>query len=161
MSGDISSLLHLGTRNNIYPSDVAKLFNELPFDVGINSFKNFPIKKQLAVFPFLDILFQKKILTGLTRERASYLLNKISSDDRVELINSYKGVRRRLLGMEVLHGLHYDLNEDEWVDGVIYDATTGKNWDSVVWLTEDNLLKVKGYWVFKFICETKTFKRVK
>ena len=68
---------------------------------------------------------------------------------------------RQLLGMEVLHGLHYDSNENEWVDGVIYDATSGKDWDSVVWLTEDNLLKVKGYWVFKFISETKTFKRVK
>ena len=94
MSGDISSLLHLGSRSNIYPSDVAKLFNELPFDVGQKSFKSFPIKKQLAVFPYLDTLFQKKILSSLTKERASYILNKISSDDRVELINSYKGVRR-------------------------------------------------------------------
>ena len=94
MSGDISSLLHLGGRNNIYPAEVAKLFNELPLDVGIKAFKNFPIKKQVAVFPFLDILFQKKLLRSLTRERASYILNKISSDDRVELINSYKGVQR-------------------------------------------------------------------
>ncbi len=67
---------------------------------------------------------------------------------------------RKLLGMEVLHGLHYDLDEKEWVDGVIYDATSGKEWDSVVWLTDDNLLKVKGYWVFKFLSETKTFKRI-
>ena len=67
---------------------------------------------------------------------------------------------RKLLGMEVVHGLHSDPNEKEWVDGMIYDATSGKEWDSVVWLTDDNLLKVKGYWVFKFLSETKTFKRL-
>ncbi|MDQ6757317.1 MAG: DUF2147 domain-containing protein [Bacteroidota bacterium] len=66
---------------------------------------------------------------------------------------------RKLVGMEVLNGLHYNSGEKQWVDGIIYDASTGKKWDSVVWLTDDNLLKVKGYWVFKFLSETKTFKR--
>ena len=67
---------------------------------------------------------------------------------------------RKLLGMDVMDGLHYNDDEKEWVDGRIYDATTGKEWDSVVWLTEDHLLKVKGYWVFKFLSQTQTFKRV-
>ena len=67
---------------------------------------------------------------------------------------------RKLLGMDVMNGLHYDAKEKEWVDGHIYDATSGKEWDSVVWLTDDHLLKVKGYWVFKFLSQTKTFKRV-
>ena len=67
---------------------------------------------------------------------------------------------RKLLGMEVMNGLHYNAEEKEWVDGHIYDATSGKEWDSVVWLTDDHLLKVKGYWVFKFLSQTKTFKRV-
>jgi uncharacterized protein (DUF2147 family) len=66
---------------------------------------------------------------------------------------------RKLLGMDVVNGLHYDTNQKEWVDGHIYDATSGKEWDSVVWLTDDHLLKVKGYWVFKFLSQTKTFKR--
>ena len=66
---------------------------------------------------------------------------------------------RKLLGMEVVQGLHYSPDENEWVDGSIYDATTGKEWDSVAWLTHGNLLKVKAYWVFKFLSETKTFKR--
>ena len=67
---------------------------------------------------------------------------------------------RKLLGLDVMHGLHYDADDKEWVDGKIYDASSGKEWDSVVWLTDDHLLKVKGYWVFKFLSETKTFKRV-
>ena len=66
---------------------------------------------------------------------------------------------RKLVGMEVVNGLHYDADEKEWVDGHIYDASSGKEWDSVAWITDDNLLKVKGYWMFKFLSETKTFKR--
>lgn len=68
---------------------------------------------------------------------------------------------RKLLGMEVLRGLHYSEDEKQWVDGIIYDATSGKEWDSIVWLTDDNLLKVKGYWVFRFLSQTKTFKKLK
>jgi uncharacterized protein (DUF2147 family) len=66
---------------------------------------------------------------------------------------------RKLLGTDVVHGLHYDPDENEYVDGVIYDARNGKKWDAVVWLTDDNLLKIKGYWLFKFLSETSTFKR--
>ena len=67
---------------------------------------------------------------------------------------------RKVLGMDVVHGLHYDPDEKQWIDGQVYDATSGKEWDSVVWLTDDKLLKVKGYWLFKFLSKTKTFKRV-
>src|SRR5258705_8584942 len=42
---------------------------------------------------------------------------------------------RKVLGMDVVHGLHYDPDEKQWVDGQVYDATSGKEWDSVVWLT--------------------------
>jgi uncharacterized protein (DUF2147 family) len=66
---------------------------------------------------------------------------------------------RKLLGTDVVHGLRYDADENAYVDGIIYDARNGKEWDSVAWVTDDNLLKVKGYWVFKFLSQTKTFKR--
>lgn len=67
----------------------------------------------------------------------------------------------KLLGMEVVEHLHYDPSSRQWIDGIIYDATSGKKWDSVVWLTKSDQLKVKGYWVFKFLSQTKTFKRIK
>ncbi len=66
---------------------------------------------------------------------------------------------RKILGMDILNGLHYSPEDKQWIDGIIYDATSGKKWDSVVWLTGDNLLKVKGYWLFKFLSETRTFKK--
>ncbi len=67
---------------------------------------------------------------------------------------------RKWLGMEVLHNLKYNAEDDEWQDGIIYDAKHGREWDSIVWITKDGLLKVKGYWVFKWISETLTFEKV-
>ena len=67
---------------------------------------------------------------------------------------------RKLVGMEVLQGLHYNPQDNEWIGGSIYDATTGKKWDSVVWMDRNNALKVKGYWLFRWISQTKLFKRV-
>ena len=82
-------------------------------------------------------------------------------DDWTDEKNSNIALRKRkLLGMDVVRGLRYNSDEKQWVDGMIYDASTGKEWNSIVWLTKDNLLKVKGYWLFRFLSETKTFKRV-
>jgi len=67
---------------------------------------------------------------------------------------------RKWIGMEVLRNLRYYPRDDEWEDGEIYDSNTGKEWSSEAWMTKDNLLKVKGYWLFKFISQTKTFKRI-
>lgn len=74
--------------------------------------------------------------------------------------NPDKSLRsRKIIGMEVLRDLTFNASHNEWVNGVIYDATCGKEWDSVAWLTKDNLLKVKGYWLFRWLSKTNTFKR--
>ena len=67
---------------------------------------------------------------------------------------------RKWIGMEVLRNLRYYPEDNEWEDGKIYDSNMGKEWSSEVWMTKDNLLKVKGYWLFKFISQTKTFRRI-
>ena len=83
------------------------------------------------------------------------------TDVRTDEKNPDKSLRtRKLIGMDVLDNLKYDEDDDEWENGKIYDSKTGKYWSSVVWLTKDNFLKVKGYWLFKFLSETVTFKRV-
>ena len=90
-----------------------------------------------------------------------FKVTKKPMDDWTDEKNSNIALRKRkLLGMYVVRGLRYNSDEKQWVDGMIYDATTGKEWNSIVWLTKDNLLKVKGYWLFRFLSETKTFKRV-
>lgn len=67
---------------------------------------------------------------------------------------------RKWLGMEVLHNLKYNSENEEWENGIIYDAKHGREWDSIAWINKGGLLKVKGYWVFKFISETLTFEKM-
>lgn len=67
---------------------------------------------------------------------------------------------RKWLEMEVLRNLKYSPENKEWEDGIIYDAKHGREWDSIAWINNDGLLKVKGYWVFKFISQTLTFERM-
>jgi len=67
---------------------------------------------------------------------------------------------RKILGMNVLEKLVYDPDSNSWEDGVIYDAKNGRNWNSSAFIDKDGKLKVKGYWHFKFIGKTMTFKRI-
>lgn len=66
---------------------------------------------------------------------------------------------QKILGMEVLHGLAYNLKEDRWEDGRIYDAKSGKTWDASAWITNDHFLKVRGFWHFEFFGESMKFKK--
>jgi len=67
---------------------------------------------------------------------------------------------RKLLGLEVLHGLTYNAEEDKWENGRIYDAKSGKTWDASIAITDEHLLKVRGFWHFEFFGETMKFKRI-
>jgi uncharacterized protein (DUF2147 family) len=80
---------------------------------------------------------------------------------RVDDKNPNKSLRsRKLIGMDVLRALKYNSDDQIWEGGKVYVAKNGKEWDSVAWITKDNQLKVKGYWLFRFLCQTLTFKRV-
>lgn len=67
--------------------------------------------------------------------------------------------RRKILDMEVLHGLTYNAKEDRWEDGRIYDSKSGRTWDASAWITSDHVLKVRGFWHFEFLGETVKFKK--
>ncbi len=66
---------------------------------------------------------------------------------------------RKWLGMEILRNLKYNAEDDEWQDGIIYEPRHGREWDSIAWINNAGLLKVKGYWVFKWISQTLTFEK--
>ena len=67
---------------------------------------------------------------------------------------------RKLLGMNVLEKLTYNQQTNSWEDGMIYDAKHGRLWNSSASIDKDGVLKVKGYWHFKFIGKTLSFKRI-
>ena len=67
---------------------------------------------------------------------------------------------RKILGMNVLTGLSYRAKTNSWEDGMIYDAKHGRDWNASAYIDKKGLLKVEGYWHFKFIGKTLTFKRI-
>jgi uncharacterized protein (DUF2147 family) len=67
---------------------------------------------------------------------------------------------RKILGMSVLSNMTYMPNTNSWEDGLIYDSKYGRTWNASAYIDKNGLLKVKGYWHFKFIGRTMTFKRV-
>ena len=68
---------------------------------------------------------------------------------------------RKIVGMDVLSGLKYNARQNRWTDGKIYDCTSGRTWDATVWLISPNDLKVRGYYLVRWLGKTMMFTRVK
>lgn len=84
----------------------------------------------------------------------------ISMNERCDKRNPNKSLRsRKIIGMEVLHGLMYNAENEEWLDGRIYDASSGKDWYAKTWITKDGCLKIRGFWHFEFLGENIFFKK--
>jgi uncharacterized protein (DUF2147 family) len=82
-------------------------------------------------------------------------------NSRVDYKNPDKKLQnRKLIGMEVVDNLTYNPATNSWENGIIYDAKSGHNWSSAAYITDEGLLKVTGYWHFKFLGKTMTFKRL-
>jgi uncharacterized protein (DUF2147 family) len=66
---------------------------------------------------------------------------------------------RKLIGMDILNKMTYDKGSDSWENGKIYDSQSGHEYSASVHINKDGMLKVTGYWHFKFIGKTMTFVR--
>jgi uncharacterized protein (DUF2147 family) len=64
----------------------------------------------------------------------------------------------KVLGLEIMRGMEDD--GDEWDDGTILDPESGKVYDCIIWIDEDNpnTLNVRGY--IAFFYRTQYWKRV-
>lgn len=90
------------------------------------------------------------------------------SDDKSQLMNvrcdiknPNKALRtRKIIGMEIMHGLVFDADEEEWTDGTIYDSRSGKNWNVKAWINNEGILKVRGYWHFEIFGKTRGLRRI-
>ncbi|MBC7427344.1 MAG: magnesium transporter [Bacteriovorax sp.] len=101
MHGDFSGLLSYGSnKNNVHPNDIAKVLGSIPFKNAATAFCSIPEHTQSKVLPYLDLVLQKEILHTLQKSKAAVLLNELTSDDRIALISTLKGVdRSTFLGM--------------------------------------------------------------
>ncbi|MES2808894.1 MAG: DUF2147 domain-containing protein [Bacteroidota bacterium] len=66
---------------------------------------------------------------------------------------------RKILGIDVLTELTYNAGSDSWENGKIYEARSGKFWDTYVKINKDGTLKVTAYWGLKLIGKTIKFTR--
>src|SRR5437762_11920660 len=94
LKGDIIGIFRLFGKDDktIQPSEVAKIFLNLPASSSIKAFQAFPEKNKIILFPYLDTLVQKQIITEIPKEDASKVLNSISSDDLLIFLSRLKGV---------------------------------------------------------------------
>ncbi len=95
IKGDFSNLFHFANKDkNIHPTEIAIILGSVPTDKGAVGFQALNSNAQPKVFPYLDILLQKKIIKTLSKSNSSFILNELSSDDRIAFYASLKGIER-------------------------------------------------------------------
>lgn len=67
---------------------------------------------------------------------------------------------RKILGMDILEGLNYNADKKRWEAGKIYDASSGRTWDTYAEIQDDGKLSVRGFWKFKWIGKSIYFTRI-
>lgn len=112
IKGDFSSLLGFGNGNkNVHPTEVAKMLGSVPTDTALQAFGSLPTNTQTQVFPYLDFIIQRKIIQKIAKARATFILNELSSDDRIAFYSSLKGVERSTY-LELLNEKNRDAVHD-------------------------------------------------
>jgi uncharacterized protein (DUF2147 family) len=82
-------------------------------------------------------------------------------EERLDTENPNKSLRdRKILGLQVLSGLVYNAKQKRWVNGKIYDSSSGRTWSATVWLTDENTLHVRGYYLVRWLGRTLIFNRL-
>ncbi|QXV66749.1 DUF2147 domain-containing protein [Mucilaginibacter sp. 21P] len=68
---------------------------------------------------------------------------------------------RTILGMSILRDLEYKADKGTWENGKVYDSKHGKEWNASASINKKGLLKVRGYWHFKWIGKSMIFHRIR
>ncbi|AEV96892.1 magnesium transporter [Niastella koreensis] len=76
----------------IHPAEIAQVLTGMRFEAAYQAFLSFPVKAQVGIFPYLDGFTQKKIIRQVGNDKAAYILNGLSSDDRLTFYSTLKGV---------------------------------------------------------------------
>jgi len=68
---------------------------------------------------------------------------------------------RKILGLQLLNNFRYNTEDNEWIDGTIYDPNNGETYDCYMWFGNNkNELKIKGFVMgMRFLGRETTWKR--
>jgi magnesium transporter len=94
LKGDIIGLFGISLKGEkmLQPSEVAKVFLNLPTDAALKAFRGFPERNKILLFPYLDSLVQQEIVKELPVPEVTKILNSLSSDDLLMFLSHLKGV---------------------------------------------------------------------
>jgi uncharacterized protein (DUF2147 family) len=67
---------------------------------------------------------------------------------------------RKVIGMDILNGLNFNSANQRWENGKIYDASSGRTWDTFAEINDDVILYVRGFWKFSWIGKSLYFTRI-
>ena len=67
---------------------------------------------------------------------------------------------RKVIGMDILNGLNFNSANQRWENGKIYDASSGRTWDTFAEINEEGKLYVRGFWKFSWIGKSHCFARM-
>lgn len=67
---------------------------------------------------------------------------------------------RKVIGMDILNGLNFNSANQRWENGKIYDASSGRTWDTFAEINNDGKLYVRGFWKFSWIGKSLYFTRI-
>jgi uncharacterized protein (DUF2147 family) len=111
-----------------------------------------------------NLIVQVYLEKGDYKAKVVWFLNTDTSkpmDEWTDEKNPNPALRdRKLIGMSILENMDYIPKTRTWENGKIYDAKNGRHWSASAYIDNSRLLKVTGYWQFKFIGRTMAFTRI-
>ena len=95
------------------------------------------------------------------RAKAIFHSGKTEGEEWIDEKNPDPTLRSRtLIGKDLLTQMRYDPDNNDWEDGRVYDPSSGKSFEAIVTLVNQNTLKVKGFWLIKGFSKRKIFTRM-
>lgn len=88
--------------------------------------------------------------------------NEDDGTPKLDKNNENEKLRKEpVMGLRLLKGFKYDEDDEEWVDGTIYDPKNGKTYSCYMWFNEgdDITLHVKGFIGFSLLGREVEWKR--
>lgn len=88
--------------------------------------------------------------------------NEDDGTPKVDDQNPDETLRNRpIKGLVIVEDLVWDVYDDEWDDGTIYDPKSGNTYSCYATIKEKDVLSLRGYVGFSIIGRTNTWTRVK
>ena len=110
-------------------------------------------ESHIEIYKINDVYYGKIVwLANPTNADGSIKLDKENPDSKLK--------NRNILGLEIIKNLEF-IGSNNWGNGQIYDARTGKTYELNARLKSKDILLLRGFLGFSLIGKTTSWSRVK